>query len=150
MSPSSIKTSQQKTSQPSADEKPSSPHTEAPNSNDSKDKGCTNTAMDLTALTKGDCLSDFPPTVTNVNAPHQPEPCPLHQTLEESDPKGGRQDESDETAKLERVITEENLSIPAPAAVCGAAAAAAAAEEQQAVQPNQHTEPLDDADVCVC
>lgn len=143
-SPSSVKTSQQKTSQPSADEEPASPQTEALNSNECHDKGCTYTTLDLTALTKEDSLNDFPPTVTDVNAPDQSDPCHLRQTLENSDPTGGRQDESDETAKTECVITKENLSIPAPAAVCGAAV-----EEQEDAEPNQHTEPLDDTDVCV-
>lgn len=87
-----------------------SPADEGLNSNECTDEGCTYTT---------DCLSEFPLTVSD--------PCHSQQTL------GGQQDESEQTAKLERVITEENLSSPAAA-------------EQEDAQPNQHAEPLD---VCV-
>ncbi|XP_026214800.1 coiled-coil domain-containing protein 149-like [Anabas testudineus] len=118
---SSEKTSQLKSSHLSADEEP------ALNGDECHDKGCTHITVDLTALTKEDCLNDSPPASDT---------CHLHQTLESSDPTGLRQDESDGTAKNEGITTEMNLPTPV---------LAAAAEEQEHVQ---HTEPLDDTDVC--
>lgn len=143
-SPSSTKTPRQKSSHPSADEEPGSPQTEALNSDEWHDKSRTQFTTDLSALTKEDCPSEFPPTVTNVNAPHLSNRCHLHQALENSGPTGERQDGSDETAEIECIVTAKNLPIPPPTAV-----STAAAEEQERVQPNRHTELLDDTDVCV-
>ncbi|XP_029004976.1 coiled-coil domain-containing protein 149-like [Betta splendens] len=76
-----------------------------------------------------DCLSQTPPTVTHVAALRLTDRCHSRQTSESLGPNEGGQNESDEAAETETVGTEE--------------------KQQELVQPNQHTEPLHDTDVCV-
>nr|XP_020457692.1 coiled-coil domain-containing protein 149 isoform X2 [Monopterus albus] len=130
LSLSRVETSQQHSSHQSTDEKPASRQTETPKGDERHDSSRTHITVDLTALMKEeDYVSDSPPSVTDVDAPHPSHPCHL-------------QDESDETFETKCIITEENIHIASSATVF-----TSADEEQKDVQPKQQTELLDETDV---
>ncbi|GAA6214765.1 coiled-coil domain-containing protein 149-like [Lates japonicus] len=147
--PSEVK-SQQDPSHLSADEEPASPQTETPNDH-------TQITVDLTALTEEEeeeRLSNSPLAVTDVNTPDSSDPHHSEITVDKSDLTGrgggggGGGDESDECtegAETERIITEENIHIPASTTV----STAAAEGQQEDVQLSQETELSDETDVCV-
>ncbi len=131
--PSSEETCRQNPSYQSAEEEPETPDSEA-----CLDSGQSRITIDLTALTSQEHLSEPPPTVTDVS-----DLCHLQQTLENCDPAGGREDESDEstegaeTVEIEFILAEENTSNTI------------STEEQEDVESNQETELSDETDVCV-
>lgn len=131
-SPSNKGTCQQSPSYQSAEEEP-----ETLDGEECLDSGQSQITIDLTALTSEERLSEPPPTVTGVS-----DLCHLQQTLENSDPAGGREGESDEstegaeTVETEFILTEENTND------------AISTEEPEDVQSNQETELSDETDVC--
>lgn len=143
--PSEVK-SQQDPSHLSADEEPTSPQTETPNNH-------TQITVNLTALTEEEeeRLSDSPLAVTDVNTPDSSDPHHLEITVDDSDLTGrggGGGDESDECTEgpeTERIITEENIHIPASTTV----STAAAEGQQEDLQLSQETQLSDETDVCV-
>ncbi|XP_037621372.1 coiled-coil domain-containing protein 149-like isoform X2 [Sebastes umbrosus] len=133
----------------SAEEEPVSPPTETPDSEECGDSGRSQVTTDLRDLTshrsKEECVSDSSPTQ------HPSDLSLLQQTLENSDPIAGREDESEEwtegleTVETQCILTEENIS----SALFTAAAAASSEEEQEDIQSNQETELSHGTDV-VC
>uniref|UniRef100_A0A3P8TJ92 Coiled-coil domain containing 149b n=1 Tax=Amphiprion percula TaxID=161767 RepID=A0A3P8TJ92_AMPPE len=138
-SPSSAETDHLKSSTQPAEEAPASPQTEKPNIDECHESGQSQTTVDCTALTEEECPSDSPSKETYLNKPHPSDRCNSPQPSEESDPAGGRGDESDECTEVaenvvtECIITEENIDMASSTAV-----STTAYEEQ--VQSNQETD----------
>ncbi|XP_008284835.1 coiled-coil domain-containing protein 149-like isoform X1 [Stegastes partitus] len=140
---SSVETCHYNSSTQSAEEEPASPQTEKPNSDECHESGQSQITMDCTALAKEEeCLSDSPPKETYLNKPHPSELCHSPQTSENSNPTGGREDESDEcaeeveTAETEGIMTEESIDTVSSTVV----STAAFEEQQEEVQSNQETD----------
>lgn len=141
-SPSNAETDHLKSSTQPAEEAPARPQTEKPNIDECHESGQSQITVDCTAFTEeAECPSDSTPKETYLNKRHPSDRCNSPQPSEESDPTGGRGDESDErtevaeTVETECIITEENIDT-----VSSTAASATAYEEQQEVQSNQETD----------
>ncbi|XP_034745745.1 coiled-coil domain-containing protein 149-like isoform X3 [Etheostoma cragini] len=142
--PSSEETCPPNLSYQSAEEQPVSPQTETPDSEECHDSGQSQVTTDLTDLTshrskEEKCVSDSSPTHNLSDLYH------LQHTLENSDPAGGGENESDEcTEGLETVETEEKIK-----STISSAATAIFEEGQPDFQTNQKKELSDGTDSCV-
>ncbi|XP_029299387.1 coiled-coil domain-containing protein 149-like isoform X1 [Cottoperca gobio] len=143
-SASSEETCQPNLSYQSAEEEPVSPQIQTPGSEECHDSGQSQVTTDV--MSQGskeeeeECVSHSSPTQHPSDL--------LQQTLENSDPTGGREDESDEctegveTENTECIITVENINSTITTA-------ASSDEEQADVQSNQQTELSEGTDACV-
>ncbi|XP_031132700.1 coiled-coil domain-containing protein 149-like isoform X2 [Sander lucioperca] len=142
--PSSEETCPLNISYQSAEEEPVSPQTETPDSEECHESGQSQVPTDLTDLTshpskEEKCMSDSSPTH------HPSDLCHLQQTLENSDPTGEGENDSDEcTEGVETVETEEKIK-----STISSAATAIFDEGQADFQTNQEKELSDGTDACV-
>ncbi|XP_032387620.1 coiled-coil domain-containing protein 149 isoform X2 [Etheostoma spectabile] len=142
--PSSEDTCPPKLSYQSADEEPVSPQPKTPDSEECHESGQSQVTTDLTDLTshrskEEKCVSDSSPTYNPSDL------CHLQRTIENSDPTGGGENESDEcTEGLETVETEEKIK-----STISSAATAIFEEGQPDFQTNQKTDFSDGTDACV-
>lgn len=134
--------SRQETCEPdlSAEEEPFSPQTETPSTSHSQ---VTSHITDLKShwSKEEESVSDFSPTH------HLSDQCHLQQTLENSSPTVGREDESDECN--EGVRSDETQCHPTVENINNAISTASSDEEQDEAQSNQETELSDGTDVNV-
>ncbi|KAK9540423.1 hypothetical protein VZT92_002877 [Zoarces viviparus] len=127
-----------------AEEEPVCPQTETPASEECPDSSQSQVTTDLTShrSKEDECASD------SSSAQHPSDLCHIEQTLEDSDPTGGREEQSDEctdgveTVETEFILTEANIN----STIC-TSAAASSGEEQENVQSNLETELPDGTDV---
>uniref|UniRef100_A0A8C2Z031 Coiled-coil domain containing 149b n=1 Tax=Cyclopterus lumpus TaxID=8103 RepID=A0A8C2Z031_CYCLU len=119
------------------------PQTETPDSEACHDSGQSQVTTDLTShRSKEECTSDSSPTQ------HPSDLCHIEQTLEDSDPTGGSEEQSGEcTEEMPTVETEFVLMGEHIESTIYTAAAAGSDEEQENVQSNQETELPDGTDV---
>ncbi|XP_033985188.1 coiled-coil domain-containing protein 149-like [Trematomus bernacchii] len=129
--------SSEETCQP-AEEEPASPQTQTPDSEECPDIGQSQVTMDLTIQQsrEEECVSVSSPTQ------HPSDLCHIQQTLENSDPTGESEEESEkctENVETECILIQENIN----------STMSPADEEQEDVQSNQETELTEETDVCV-
>ncbi|XP_068582710.1 coiled-coil domain-containing protein 149-like isoform X2 [Cebidichthys violaceus] len=144
LSPFSGETCQPNLSYQSAEEEPVCPQTETPDSEECHDGGQSQVTTDLTShrSKEEECASD------SSSTQHPSDLCHIEQILEDSEPTGGREEQSDECTngveivETEFILTEANIN-----STIYTAAAASSDEEQENVQSNQETELPDRTDV---
>ncbi|XP_010775099.1 coiled-coil domain-containing protein 149 isoform X1 [Notothenia coriiceps] len=129
--------SSEETCQP-AEEEPASPQTQTPDSEECSDIGQSQVTTDLTIQQSREveCESVSSPTQ------HPSDLCHIQQTLENSDPTGESEEESEEcteNVETECILIQENIN----------STMSPAEEEQEDVQSNQETELTGETDVCV-
>ncbi|XP_033985759.1 uncharacterized protein LOC117481932 [Trematomus bernacchii] len=129
--------SSEETCQP-AEEEPASPQTQTPDSEECLDIGQSQVTTDLTIQQsrEEECVSVSSPTQ------HPSDLCHIQQTLENSDPTGESEEESEkctENVETECILIQENIN----------STMSPADEEQEDVQSNQETELTEETDVCV-
>ncbi|XP_069571504.1 coiled-coil domain-containing protein 149-like isoform X4 [Brachyistius frenatus] len=136
-SPSTVETSHQNSAHQTVEGEPAPPQPPMSNSDECDENGESQLTMDCTALTKEEeCLSDSAPIETYLNKPHPSGPRHLQQPSENSDPAGGREDESHEcangaeTVETECIITDENIHV----------VSSTSEKQQEDVQSNQQTD----------
>ncbi|XP_069023805.1 coiled-coil domain-containing protein 149-like isoform X4 [Embiotoca jacksoni] len=136
-SPSTVETSHQNSAHQTVEGEPAPPQPPMSNSDECDENGESQLTMDCTALTKEEeCLSDSAPIETYLNKPHQLGPRHLQQPSENSDPAGGREDESHEcangaeTVETECIITDEDIHV----------VSSTSEKQQEDVQSNQQTD----------
>ncbi|XP_054461099.1 coiled-coil domain-containing protein 149-like [Anoplopoma fimbria] len=143
---SSEETCQPNLSYQSAEEEPVCPETEPPDSEECHDSGQSQVTADLTShrSKEEECQSDSSPTHHSSDLSH------MEQTLEDSDPTRGKEEQSDEcTEEVETVETELILTETNIISTIHAAAVASSDGEQENVQSDQETELSDGTDVFV-
>ncbi|KAJ4944026.1 hypothetical protein JOQ06_012574 [Pogonophryne albipinna] len=128
--------SSEETCQP-AEEEPASPQTQTPDSEECPDIGQSQVTTDLTIQQsrEEECVSVSSPTQ------HPSDLCHIQQTLENSDPTGESEEESEkctENVETECILIQENIN----------STMSPAEEEQEDVQSNQETELTEETDVC--
>ncbi|KAK5899308.1 hypothetical protein CesoFtcFv8_008802 [Champsocephalus esox] len=128
--------SSEETCQP-AEEEPASPQTQTPDSEECPDIGQSQVTTDLTIQRsrEEECVSVSSPTQ------HPSDFCHIQQTLENSDPTGESEEESEkctENVETECILIQENIN----------STMSPAEEEQEDVQSNQETELTEETDVC--
>ncbi|XP_078117213.1 coiled-coil domain-containing protein 149-like isoform X2 [Sander vitreus] len=141
--PSSEETCPPNLSYQSAEEEPVSPQTETPDSvsEECHESGQSQVPTDLTSHRSKEekCMSDSSPTH------HPSDLCHLQQTLENSDPTGEGENDSDECKEgVETVETEEKIK-----STISSAATSIFDEGQADFQTNQEKELSDGTDACV-
>lgn len=127
--------SSEETCQP-AEEEPASPQTQTPDSEECPDIGQSQVTTDLTIQQsrEEECVSVSSPTQ------HPSDLCHIQQTLENSDPTGESEEESEkctENVETECILIQENIN----------STMSPAEEEQEDVQSNQETELTEETDV---
>ncbi|KAK5865856.1 hypothetical protein PBY51_020093 [Eleginops maclovinus] len=125
--------SSEETCQP-AEEDPAGPHTP-----DSEEVPDSSQSLDTTDLTIQQSKDEECVTVSSLTQ-HPSDPCHAQQTLENPDPTGEREVESEtvETVETECILPQENIN----------STMSTADEDQQDVQSNQETELTEGTDVC--
>ncbi|XP_033939805.1 coiled-coil domain-containing protein 149-like isoform X2 [Pseudochaenichthys georgianus] len=128
--------SSEETCQP-AEEEPASPQTQTPDSEECPDIGQSQVTTDLTIQQsrEEECVRVSSPTQ------HPSDLCHIQQTLENSDPTGESEEESEkctENVETECILIQENIN----------STMSPAEEEQEDVQSNQETELTEETDVC--